>query len=779
MVSLVTWEAMPEPLPSPTLTNPDMILPDLSDSQDSTPSPRPRVQRPPSPSLLRQSLRFSSRPTSQRTTPTRASTRASQRDSSTFDPDATPKSLFHREDALASSPTLSGTPRANLMGNWQEAMERKSSNNSLRTMDSDQSRWTGFDGSFGDESGAEDVDGRYDTLPYVAGSDEETDNEQWDGPDEDEFSSAALSKRAEMILANAKKRLNLMEGNLRGARQSLLPTPNSPNPMSMRTDVSTRLEAARQEDRKKYPNLSARYSYHPSPLSNGNRGHTRGHSETFVPSPQTPGFSQQATTNEKRSTSALGSFRGPFTASPLEHAINRNTSLRGTRSQEGMRHSWLPADHNNSRSVSRGSTAQLSPRALETLREDEDPKEVPKEVHKEVSTNDLRRSASTTGELRAQMQDLRGRISSLRDRAREDGMKRRSLQNLRAPSPFTTTSGWQGDAEASRPSTHSGAETAPGRSRQRNNRTTSTSPHNRHAANTPGSEDQESHYEDAEEGEVDEILNETESSDEPEAAVSDDAVVEGYRQEVDADSLYDKDILFHDAEVTAGAHEDRVDAFDYEHFFLHSAMGSYSRENRSPSVSSEGSVETTRPSSPVQPVAQASPQANPEAALSPHRRTRSQESISTVATFATATEGKGSNEEESNEALDQFAQQALRDHLLTRPSKISLRSTSSGQRSIRSPYSRNPSSAGDSTPEYFGDPAARIMSSFFSPKLERGQLTPLKQKDEDLLYSLTTSIQQVCTRLQSLSEDEYETRIWRQRLDQARKILDGVPSENF
>src|SRR6202012_5630746 len=32
--------------------------------------------------------------------------------------------------------------------------------------------------------------------------------------------------------------------------------------------------------------------------------------------------------------------------------------------------------------------------------------------------------------------------------------------------------------------------------------------------------------------------------------------------------------------VVAERHEDRADAFDYENFFLHSAMGTYSRERR-------------------------------------------------------------------------------------------------------------------------------------------------------------------------------------------------------
>src|SRR6187402_640373 len=40
------------------------------------------------------------------------------------------------------------------------------------------------------------------------------------------------------------------------------------------------------------------------------------------------------------------------------------------------------------------------------------------------------------------MSDLQGRLFVLRDRARDDTMKRRSLQSLRTPSPFTAAEQW-------------------------------------------------------------------------------------------------------------------------------------------------------------------------------------------------------------------------------------------------------------------------------------------------------------------------------------------------
>jgi hypothetical protein len=77
-------------------------------------------------------------------------------------------------------------------------------------------------------------------------------------------------------------------------------------------------------------------------------------------------------------------------------------------------------------------------------------------------------------------------------------------------------------------------------------------------------------------------------------------------------------------------HEEREDAFDYEHFILHSALGNYSRQLRRASSASRESAETTRPAHrPVQ-----------------HSRTNSNMSDSTVATFATATEGEMPEEED-------------------------------------------------------------------------------------------------------------------------------------
>ncbi|KAL1634683.1 hypothetical protein SLS56_002085 [Neofusicoccum ribis] len=776
-----------------------MILPDLSDGQDSTPSPRLRSQRPPSPPshLLRQSFQLAKAPLGRRSAPVSrplSSSRVSLSDDPQFDDfdgdfdgDTTPKGQARAEDDQ-----VRGTPRTNVMHNWQRDMERKAYE-SASSGDADSEQYSaGLDGANGDSDGsgsADSSDGRYGSLPYVAGSDDETDNEQWDDSQEEldleAISSAALSKRAEMILANAKKRLNLMEGNLRGARQSLLPPQRPPSYTSYHYyKRASSISPTPRGSGPVYIPQNKHASFQTPPMSaNGSSGHTRVHSEISVASPPSSAFSHRGQPPEKRAVSAMGRFSGQW--SPHDFSLgntvgNRSSGLRGVRSQEVIRHTWVNPEQHLGRSLSRTSNYQASP-TLETLREDEDYNK---------SGADLRRSASTTSDLRTQMQDLKGRISSLKERAREDGMKRRSLQNLRTPSPFTAAQIWDSGTEQY-PNSTSPYSSRRGSDHHANGMSNGSSPVEVRNGGYHESESmyQASQYEDAEEKSSEFGSDDTQVLDHLEASATDE--VDEEDRDVDGESIYE------DAQqAVAERHEDRADAFDYEHFFLHSAMGTYTRENRSLSVSSEDSVETTRPASPPPKVP-----ALPESALSPHRRTRSQDSISTIATFQTATEGgSGSDGEsdESNEALDQFTEQALGHRLPPKPSNQSLRSVSSAPRQLRSAgsfYSQHTSSSGqrqlrsagsfysqahtprDSTPD-INDPTAKIMASFFSPHKERGQLTPLQQKDEDLLYALTTSIQQVCSRLQNAQDDDYETKIWRRRLDAARKILDGVPNED-
>jgi len=289
-------------------------------------------------------------------------------------------------------------------------------------------------------------------------------------------------------------------------------------------------------------------------------------------------------------------------------------------------------------------------------------------------------SAAQMRELKDHVKDLKGKISSLREQARVDSLKRRSLQSLRTPSPFTNAKidQWYAESSSFQPSDSGNA--ASGRS-----------PWNGELSSVDGEEaenrgmkeqdiipedDEESiisDYEVATNGlrppttnahitlgpsieadaipvrqvaedmeDVDDLhtedgfdLVEDEGGEAAAEAVA-EAVADGQELGVH-DDAYDSESgesTYHDAFQTPVSHEDREDAFDYEHFFLHSAMGTISQQRlgRRGSFSSEGSVETTRG-----PIVE-----DQEIRPTHHGRRGSVDTTSTTESFETANEGHSS-----------------------------------------------------------------------------------------------------------------------------------------
>jgi hypothetical protein len=228
----------------------------------------------------------------------------------------------------------------------------------------------------------------------------------------------------------------------------------------------------------------------------------------------------------------------------------------------------------------------------------------------------------------------------------------------------------------------------------------------------------------------------------------------------------------------AERHEDRVDAFDYEHFFLHSAMGTYSQARRASTSSDDSadSVATTRPVTAVQ------HQEDGTAAkrVSYHQRSDSTDSVSTVASFATAAEEQWDDDEE-NERMDHFSQQILPiQSMAPRAKQDSSRSDSAihmrkanGSPSQTSQTSRGSSPAGDLTN---GLQTSKIFSVMLETPREEPRLA-LSEEEKQLIYGLSASFHQVCANLQSTSGDQYERKQWRRRLDLARRILNGEDFE--
>ncbi|KAF2496288.1 hypothetical protein BU16DRAFT_617750 [Lophium mytilinum] len=775
-----------------SFTNPDLILPE---STSRSFSPGPYVQRPPSPSSLLYHLAHTVRGPNPRTMSPSVTARSS---ASTLpniaEVEATPKQRSPRDHVLASSPTIRDSMSGN-MESWDVYKNRRLSNasSSVHSEDLENMKWPGFEGTFDDSGVVLDGDDEehHGEAHKSAPGDEELDNDPWsdeqDENDDDPYSSAALSRRAEIILANAKKRLNVMEGNLRGARHSLMttPPPSSFNTAKMASELSQHLSAARDRDRQLYGGLGfmppRQRLYHSSPLSTGNPKHSRVLSETSVPSPISARVANNANGTDRRSSSALGPTSGPW--SPVEGYYGVHASIRETKSQEVMR------DHRNGW----GNEGDYPLRkhsgspTLEPLPED-DPPEMPK----------LHRSASTTSDLRVQMNELKGKISTLKQRAREDGLRRRSLQSLRTPSPFTAAEIWYSGADGYKSSPIS-ADAGVGFKEERvhatrelyheDTRTPSpkTTPLETHQ---PGdhkalkgeshSEYQESNYEDAEEtpGEYEGLpIDEGDLDDIDFVSVDNDDVAESIYE----DAAYDVPV--------AARHEDRLDAFDYEHFFLHSAMGSYSAGSRRSSSSSAGSADSAETTRPVTALIEPADLQSTPRQLRPglHQRNDSASSVSTMATFATATEGNGSDDgsDYGNERLDEFSRQVLAQPVLNgihrvvdkdRPESAINFSAPRGSHYAKESSDLSSQTSGGLSPGadiVGGLRASKIFSILLESSSSDGRRLSLNEHEKQLIYGLAASLQQVCANLQSTAGDQYERKAWRRRLDEARKVLEG------
>jgi len=111
------------------------------------------------------------------------------------------------------------------MTRWETLKTRRTSDgsSSVHSDDLENMKWPGFDsgGDAEEESVVlDEEEEKFGSFPKVVGSDDSTDNDdQWLGPkteddkenneDQDALFQDPLSRRADIILANAKKRLNV------------------------------------------------------------------------------------------------------------------------------------------------------------------------------------------------------------------------------------------------------------------------------------------------------------------------------------------------------------------------------------------------------------------------------------------------------------------------------------------------------------------------------------------------------------------------------------------
>ena len=235
-------------------------------------------------------------------------------------------------------------------------------------------------------------------------------------------------------------------------------------------------------------------------------------------------------------------------------------------------------------------------------------------------------------DLQYQMKGLHIKISSLKVRTQEDNLRRRSLQNLRTPSPLTAADPWYANAMELRDGRSSRGSTAIRDSSSeyireaRSSNDAATGKDSRQSTEmerTGDSPSEHSDYVDGRQSAAESMYEDAEEGDYEDGDIDRDALDEILREPLDED--------LETPLVDETPHEEREDAFDYEHFILHSALGNYSRQVRRASNSSQGSVETTRPNR-----------------SSRHSRANSAMSVSTVATFATAMEGEQMLEDEDD-----------------------------------------------------------------------------------------------------------------------------------
>ncbi|KAF1356928.1 hypothetical protein BDV97DRAFT_21832 [Delphinella strobiligena] len=741
-----------KPLPllphSPTLTNPDMVLPDSFPDTTSFSTP-PRRSRPPSPSYLverreqdRQASLWDVAHRKSHASPTREQTCQHSRQSSEGGSDRGPvlqasparrAQYRYSEAAFGSSPTVSSVQMP-----WSRTAKTADDSHRLSAMttssidsdDLDAIRFPAFTAFAGRADDSETVD---DTeLDEPSPSERWRSGEQMEPPETEE--SAVTLMRAEMILANAKKRLNLMDQNLRGAREMVAPL-TAAN-LKRATSLSSAFTQPAYYGRPRY--ITAQ-----QPDELPQVADVFGHSRVFSDSAASQVFPERPVTSLSRNVIPVRNFTPSWTSNPL----------RGSKSSEQLRGGarLTPRLHANS------PVPQLEP-----LAENES---TVASVHH--SSNMSCQSSSTT-DLREQMDELKGRISSLAVRAREDSLRRRSTQNLRQACPLVNSNIYSSPAQ------------------QSNLRRTSSSAHvGRHTAalsatpSPPRTEDGQLIF-DPNLGYA--ALSPTRRSLRS-PSMDDDTVsslTESYQSSTSSPSRTITDTsedgesnsIYEDAPnlpLASQRHEDREDAFDYGNLFLHSSMGTFSRP-RGSSFTSTDSGETARGpiSFDLVPSTPETPEHLRDIERSIHRRALSAESILSAASFTTAQEGIKSGRATPMATPDLFAPRskdgrstALSNDkadsgvVMAEQSKVA--AVSRPTRGSLSLFPSIPQSAESVAVSALLDVNAR----------------PLGLKDKALVFTLVESLRHICEELQHGDESGDRRRILRQRLEQASRVLDG------
>ena len=622
--------------------------------------------------------------------------------------------------------------------------------------------------------------------------------------------SLALSRKAEQILLSAKKRLHTMEDNLNRARISVPIRPNtsqsghssssyshstpSPSPDSFQTPRV--VDSMSRKLRAKYDMTGER--------SIKNEDSREKLSFTKVPN--------------KANSSIDSSSRG----------IVKSSSFTSTSALEQDGWQGIPRPL-RSLAVKPASRTDSPSRNGEILGSDTD-RAVRKstsgeELNENLESKGFPRSASSLQmrDLQSQMQGLKGRLSILRDRTRDDTMRRRSLQSLKNSDPGAIADKWYAmdknfpsqRSSSLKSQSYDSAKQSPVESGE--DTSTRGSVSNLSRSSLRNSFDGTEDYQDPEAHEANQKAP-SDTAEDNDVQVTELEIDSPNQTEIKEEDDCDESnsSIYYDTMVS---HEDREDAFDYEHFFLHSAMGTISQERRE-SVSSQDSVETARCYSP-----QKRKWPSKSRKLQPHRRSTSIESISTLESFSTANEvvfspssGLGDTSDYATEWSTQT--QAQRD-LTSLNSTFDLENTRPNFSKARSPFTpsygvkcnqylsqrssiesfdsvvtfksshstknypalKNPDIASPNShhldqssllapPEIVSEASITRPQKVTKP-CQESPVDMLAIDDQVLVKRLVVSLGKCVLGLQE-ARTSIDIRLWRRRLDAARRVLDGV-----
>lgn len=489
-----------------------------------------------------------------------------------------------------------------------------------------------------------------------------------EGAPGDEPSSVVLSSEAERILDNAKKRLNLMEGNLTRARSSMRASPSlsaspSPSPanqpLGLGQPVGGLYQSISRSDRQASAALRPRPMYSTYQDAAGNR-HSRVLSETNIPSsaqairpiPEASGLSRSVSAMGSTSLSSFQRDERSFRYDPNRSYLTHRASTPSMQQQQRspLANSYGPNSKESTPCASPGLGVVSDGNKQTKISNMDDfnsvyPADPPSRTQSQLQVHDLQ----------DQMKGLHIKISSLKVKTQEDNLRRRSLQSLRTPSPLTEADPWFVNAMEYRdrrghlspnPSGTPRMSLDGARDAQPKEPEPQPEPEPEHKSEPEPEPEPEPAKEQRNEGEEQATADAPKKTDEEPVETFLDAEESQYDDEEEEEEEEAKDIVINREELDeilrepldddlndatldafptvpqteATPHEEREDAFDYEHFILHSALGNYSQSRLR--RGSNTSVETTRP------------------VHGRHSRANSATSLSSAATFATAAEGE-------------------------------------------------------------------------------------------------------------------------------------------